>query len=368
MMARALQLARRGCYSTRPNPTVGCVLVREDAIIGEGFTRPAGGNHAEIEALECCSSPAMAHGATAYVSLEPCSHQGKTGPCAQALVQAGVARVFIAMRDPNPDVAGAGIAQLRQAGIEVVEGLLEAESRVINAGFYQRMETGRPRVRVKLAASLDGRTAMADGRSQWITGSAARADVQRWRGRSGAIITGVETVIHDNPALTVRDESLDIPGQPLRVIVDSGLRTPPASRILAAPGSTLIAFARESGRSAALEAAGAELLQLPGSDARVDLAALLLELAARQCNDILVECGARLAAGLLERKLVDEIVLYQALVLLGSRARPLFELPIDIMENKVGLKLLDQRQIGDDLRLTLRPIYLTSARLATTCG
>jgi diaminohydroxyphosphoribosylaminopyrimidine deaminase/5-amino-6-(5-phosphoribosylamino)uracil reductase len=357
MMARALQLARRGCYSTRPNPTVGCVLVRDATIIGEGFTRPAGGNHAEVEALENCKSPRLARGATAYVSLEPCSHQGKTGPCAQALVAAGVARVVVAMRDPNPDVSGAGIALLMQAGIDVVEGVLAAESREINAGFYQRMETGLPRLRVKLAASLDGRTAMADGSSQWITGPAARADVQRWRGRSGAIVTGVETVIHDNPALTVRDESLDIPAQPLRVIVDSTLRTPPHSKIFTAPGSTLIAHAHQGEQGLALQAAGAELMHLPGADGRVDLAALLRELAARQCNDILVECGARLAGSLLQQKLVDEIILYQAPLLLGSKARPLFDVTIDAMANKVMLRLQDQRQIGDDLRLILRPDY-----------
>ena len=310
-----------------------------------------------MKPLKAAVHPALAGGATAYVSLEPCNHKGKTGPCSQALVEAGVARVFVAMRDPNPEVAGAGIARLQQAGMGVVEGLLAAESRHINAGFFQRMESGLPLVRVKLAASLDGRTAMADGSSQWITGPAARADVQRWRARSGAIVTGVETVIHDNPALTVRDESLDIPAQPLRVIVDSGLRTPPGSKIFTESGTTLIAYALVSERSAALEAAGAELVHLPGADSRVDLRAMLQELAARQCNDILVECGARLAGSLLEHKLVDEIVLYQAPVLLGSRARPLFDLPIDAMANKMDLQLLDQRQVGDDLRLTLRPKY-----------
>ncbi|MCZ6830659.1 MAG: bifunctional diaminohydroxyphosphoribosylaminopyrimidine deaminase/5-amino-6-(5-phosphoribosylamino)uracil reductase RibD [Gammaproteobacteria bacterium] len=357
MMVRALQLARRGCYSTRPNPTVGCVLVRNGAVVGEGFTRPAGGNHAEIEALQSCKTTGAARGATAYVSLEPCSHHGKTGPCADALIEAGVAGVFVAMRDPNPAVTGQGITRLRQAGVDVVEGLLEVEARAINPGFYQRMESGRPRVRVKLACSLDGRTAMSDGSSQWITGAAARADVQRWRGRSGAILTGVETVIHDDPALTVRDESLNIPAQPLRVIVDSSLRTPPGSRILEQAGSTVIAYARESEQRAALEAAGAELLLLPGADGRVDLAALVKELATRQCNDILVECGARLAGSMLEQKLADEIVLYMAPVLLGSNARPLLQLPIDAMDNKVTLQMTDLRRIGDDLRLTLQPSY-----------
>ena len=356
MMARALQLARRGCYSTRPNPSVGCVLVRDSEIIGEGFTRPAGGNHAEIEALLGCRGPGLARGATAYVSLEPCSHEGKTGPCVDALIEAGVAGVFVAMRDPNPAVAGAGIARLKQAGMDVVEGLLEAEARAINPGFYQRMETGVPRVRVKLAASLDGRTAMADGSSQWITGPAARADVQRWRALSGAILTGVETVLQDNPALTVRDESLDIPAQPLRVVVDSTLRTAADSKILQRPGETLIACAKAGGQAAVLEAAGAELILLPGTDGRVDLRALLAELATRQCNDILVECGPRLAGSLLEQGLVDEILLYLAPALLGSSARPLFELPIEGMDNKLGLQVADLRQIGDDLRLTLLPV------------
>lgn len=357
MMARALQLARRGCFSTRPNPSVGCVLLREGSILGEGYTRPAGGNHAEIEALSQCSQESAARGATAYVTLEPCSHRGKTGPCADALVQAGVARVVVAMRDPNPSVSGEGINRLRQVGIEVVEGLLEAEARRVNAGFFQRMETGRARLRIKLASSMDGRTAMADGSSQWITGAAARRDVQRWRALSGAIVTGVETVLHDNPAMTVRDQDLDIPAQPLRVIVDSALRTPPHSKILQQAGTVLIAYAEDNERAVELKSAGAELLQLPGTDGRVDLAALVDELAARQCNDILVECGARLAGSLLYRQLADEILLYMAPTLLGSNARPLFDLPLDDMGSKFDLQMTDLRRIGDDMRLTLLPEY-----------
>jgi diaminohydroxyphosphoribosylaminopyrimidine deaminase/5-amino-6-(5-phosphoribosylamino)uracil reductase len=355
MMARALQLARRGRYATRPNPTVGCVLVRDGAVVGEGFTQRAGGNHAEIQALENCDNPALARGATAYVSLEPCNHHGRTGPCVDALIEAGVAGVFVAMRDPNPAVSGQGIEKLRQAGIDVVEGLLAAEARAVNPGFFQRMESGRARLRIKLAASLDGRTAMADGSSQWITGPQARADVQRWRARSGAIVTGVETVLHDDPALTVRDESLDIPGQPLRVVVDSTLRTPPGCKLLAQAGNTLIAYAQDGGQAAKLEAAGAELLQLPGANGRVDLAALCRELAERQCNDILVECGARLAGSLLQQELADEILLYMAPALLGSSGRPLVDLPIDEMGSKVRLEIVELRRIGDDLRLTLQP-------------
>ena len=361
MMARALQLARRGCFSTRPNPSVGCVLVRDGDIVGEGYTQPAGGNHAEIEALKQCPQQSAARGATAYVTLEPCSHHGKTGPCADALVAAGVARVVVAMRDPNPAVSGEGINRLRHAGVDVVEGLLDAEARPVNAGFFQRMETGLPRLRIKLASSLDGRTAMADGSSRWITGPAARADVQRWRALSGAILTGVETVLHDNPALTVRDQDLDIPGQPLRVIVDSTLRTPPDSHILQQAGGVLIAYAEDNERAPALISSGAELLKLPGADGRVDLPALLAELAARQCNDILVECGACLAGSLLSQQLADEILLYMAPTLLGSSARPLFGLPLEDMGSKLDLQMIDLRRIGGDLRLTLLPKHSLAA-------
>ncbi|MEP5764881.1 MAG: bifunctional diaminohydroxyphosphoribosylaminopyrimidine deaminase/5-amino-6-(5-phosphoribosylamino)uracil reductase RibD [Halieaceae bacterium] len=348
MMARAVQLARRGRYRARPNPTVGCVLVRDGAVIGEGTTQIAGANHAEIEALQACTD---ASGATAYVTLEPCSHQGKTGPCADALIAAGISRAVIAMRDPNPAVAGEGIAKLSAAGIAVDEGLLAGEAETVNPGFYQRMRGGRPRLRIKLAASLDGRTAMASGESQWITGPAARADVQKLRAESGAIMTGVGTVLSDNPALTVRDESLDIPAQPLRVIVDSRLRTPADAAILRQPGSTLLAYTHGDGQ--ALSAAGAELLQLPEARGRVDLPALIGELAERQINDILVECGPRLAGALVEAGLADEIVVYMAPTLLGSNAQPLLELPLDSMAQQRRLQVKDLRQVGEDYRWTL---------------
>ena len=350
MMSRALQLARRGTYSSRPNPTVGCLLVRAGKIVGEGFTRHCGGNHAEIEALINCRNP---RGATAYVTLEPCSHHGRTGPCAQALIEAGISAVFIAMRDPNPLVSGSGVEKLQGAGVKVVEGLLEQEAYQLNAGFFQRMRTGKPRIRLKLASSLDGRSAMASGESQWITGLAARKDVQEWRARSDAIITGVDTVIHDDPALTVREPGLDIRRQPLRVIVDSSLRTPPVSKILRQDGETLIAYARDTAQGPALQAAGAELLRLPGAEQRVDLAALVQILAGRQCNDILVECGSRLAGAFVQSDLADEILLYQAAILLGSEARPLLELPLRRMADKRQLRVTDSRRIGDDFRYIL---------------
>jgi diaminohydroxyphosphoribosylaminopyrimidine deaminase/5-amino-6-(5-phosphoribosylamino)uracil reductase len=328
---------------------VGCVLVRDGVVIGEGFTQRAGGNHAEIEALAACADP---RGATAYVTLEPCSHQGKTGPCVEALIAAGVAEVFIAMRDPNPAVGGHGLARLQAAGITVHEGLLAAQAEAVNPGFFKRMRTGLPRVRVKLAASLDGRTAMASGESQWITGPAARADVQKLRARSGAIVTGVETVISDDPALTVRDDSLDIPDQPLRVIVDSTLRTPPGAKLLSQPGQTLIACAAGEGAAPG----GAELIRLPGPDGRVDLPALLGELAARQINDILVECGPRLAGAFIAAGLVDELVVYMAPTLMGSKARPMLELGLDAMDEQRRLQVADIRRVGDDVRWTLLPL------------
>jgi diaminohydroxyphosphoribosylaminopyrimidine deaminase/5-amino-6-(5-phosphoribosylamino)uracil reductase len=354
MMARAVQLARRGIYSSRPNPTVGCVLVGDNAIVGEGYTQPAGGNHGEIEALEHCDNP---RGTTAYVTLEPCSHHGKTGPCADALIEAGIAECFVAMRDPNPAVSGQGIAKLQQAGIEVNEGLLETEALAINAGFFQRMLTGKPKVRIKLAASLDGRTAMASGESQWITGPAARADVQKWRARSDAIVTGVDTVIADNPAMTVRDESLDIRQQPLRVIVDSSRRTPPDAKILAEPGATLVVHNLARGPEGVGEIVDnfpAELAYLPGADGRVDLTALVRLLGERQCNDILVECGSRLAGAFVAADLADEIILYQAAVLMGSEGRPLLDLPIHNMADKRQLQIVESRQIGDDIRMIIK--------------
>lgn len=355
MMARALRLARQGRYRTRPNPAVGCVLVRDGEIIGEGSTQAAGGNHAEIEALQAAQRAGReVHGATAYVTLEPCSHTGKTGPCATALAEAGIARCVIALQDPNPAVRGGGIKALAEAGIQVEIGVLEHQAEAINPGFIKRMQSGLPLVRIKLAASLDGRTAMASGESQWITGPAARADVQRLRGRCGAIVTGVDTVLADDPALTVRDDSLDIPDQPLRVVLDSELRLPASANLLKQPGQVLVACREITPAADALTAAGAEVVALPGEN-RVDLAAVLNLLAEREVNEVLVECGARLAGAFVAAGLVDELVLYAAPTLLGSQARPLLELPIDRMSDQQRLALKDVRRVGDDLRMVLVP-------------
>ena len=361
LMARALQLARRSQYSAMPNPHVGCVLVRDGHVIGEGHTRPAGGNHAEIEALLAAGD---ARGAVAYVTLEPCSHQGRTGPCADALVRAGVTRVVAAMADPNPRVAGQGLEKLRAAGIDVDCGLLEAEARQLIPGFIARMTRGRGRVRAKLAMSLDGRTAMASGQSQWITGPAARQDVQRLRAMSCAVVTGVGTVLADDCALTVRAAELGLPAaeaelaaarQPLRVVLDSALRTPPGARVLAGAAPTLLCHAGGVAVPAALASGHAQLLPLERAAGGLDLGQVMAALAARQCNEILVESGPRLAGALLQQGLVDELVVYLAPALLGSRANPLLELPLDRMADKVALQIVDVRKIGQDWRFTARP-------------
>ena len=362
MMARAINLARRAIYSSRPNPAVGCVLERDGAVVGEGFTQPHGHNHAEIEALQDCADPRTS---TAYITLEPCSHHGHTGPCADALIAAGVRAVFVAMRDPNPEVTGRGIAKLVAAGVTVHEGLLAAEAETINPGFYKRMRTGLPCVRIKLATSLDGRSAMADGSSQWITGAAARADVQRLRGSSDAIVTGVDTVISDDPALTVRDPDLDIPQQPLRVILDSTLRTPPAAKLFKQPGKTLLVYSDNTAHTAPFNGR-AELLRLRGPDRRVNLPDLLTALAARQINDILVECGPRLAGSFLLAGLADELVVYMAPTLLGSKARPLLDLPFDAMAQQQHLQVTALCQVGNDYRWTLIPA--TTAAATTAAG
>lgn len=359
MMARALQLARRGQYSAMPNPHVGCVLARDGAIIGEGFTQPAGGNHAEVEAL---AAAADAQGATAYVTLEPCSHRGKTGPCADALVAAGVRRVVAALPDPNPDVGGAGFARLRDSGIVVEVGLLAAEASAVIPGFLARMGRGRGRVRAKLAMSLDGRTAMDSGESQWITGPAARADVQRLRAMSCAVITGVGTVLADDCALTVREHELGLApdqavlaaaSQPLRVVLDSELRTPAGSKILDGAAPTLVCH--NSATTPPAHMAQVDTMPLAGGADGLDLAALMDALAARQANEILVESGPRVAGALLAAGLLDELIVYLAPALLGSAARPLLELPLERMADKVSLNIKDLRQVGDDWRITAVP-------------
>lgn len=365
MMARALQLAYKGLYTTEPNPRVGCVLVLEGEVVGEGWHVQAGEGHAEVNALAQAGS--RARGATAYVTLEPCSHTGKTPPCAEALIEAGVARVVAAMQDPNPLVSGQGLARLREAGIEVECGLLEAEARALNPGFIKRMQTGMPFVRIKLAMSLDGRTAMASGESQWITGPDARADVQRLRARSGAVISGADAVLQDDSALTVRAAELGLPEaeaaaaaarQPLRVLVDGRLRVPLENRLFREAGPLLVACRLLRGRVQGYVFAGAELLTLPdAAQEHVDLKALLEELAKRGCNEVLVESGASLAGAFLNAGLVDEIVVYMAPRLLGSRARPLLELPFDNMAEAMQLDVTDMRVVGRDWRITARPVF-----------
>ncbi|MED5389442.1 MAG: bifunctional diaminohydroxyphosphoribosylaminopyrimidine deaminase/5-amino-6-(5-phosphoribosylamino)uracil reductase RibD [Pseudomonadota bacterium] len=365
-MARALQLAERALYTTDPNPRVGCVLVRDGQVVGEGFHARAGEPHAERHALAAAGD--RARGATAYVTLEPCSHTGRTGPCADALVEAGVARVIAAMEDPNPQVAGQGMARLRGAGVETASGLLQGEALALNPGFVSRMTRQRPYIRIKIAASVDGRTAMASGESQWITGPAAREDVQRLRARSSAVITGVGTVLADRPSYTVRPHQwargdYRAPGgtdwvrQPLRVILDRTLKTPPDVPVVSAPGHCLlVAGEQHPGRQNALESAGAEVIHLPASGSGIDLQQLLKELNRRECNEVLVECGATLAGAFVREGLFDELIVYMAPALLGSSARPLLGLPqLASMSEKVSLQWQDVRMVGGDLRLTLVP-------------
>lgn len=360
-MARALRLARHGRYTTAPNPRVGCVLVRGDEVVGEGWHHQAGGPHAEIEALARAGDAAA--GATAYVSLEPCSHQGRTGPCVEALVDAGIQRVVVAMEDPNPQVAGNGLKRLRAAGIEVSCGLLQAEAEALNRGFISRMHSGMPFVMAKLGCSLDGRTAMANGESQWITGPPARRQVQRLRAASCAILTGVGTVLHDDPSLTVRQAELgepypgDVIRQPLRVVVDSALRTPVGARVLKTPGAALVVGLQADGpRHAGLQEHGAEVLCMPASEGRVDLGALLRWLAEeRDCNEVMVEAGPTLVGALLREGLLDELHVFMAPTLLGSNARPLLQLPLDHMGQQQRLSIEEVRQVGGDWWIRATP-------------
>lgn len=349
-MAHAIALAKRGLHTTDPNPRVGCVLVKDGRVVGEGWHQRAGGPHAEVHALNAAGAAARA--ATAYVSLEPCCHHGRTPPCSQALIQAGVARVVAAMPDPNPRVTCRGFAELEQAGIRVDTGLLRAESERLNPGFISRMTRGRPYVRVKLAASLDGRTALASGESKWITGEAARADVQRLRARSSAILTGIGTLLADDPSLTVRD--LDIGRQPLRVVLDTHLQMSPRARMLSLPGTTLVVTgAADADGAAALRAAGAEVLCVPGAKDAIDLTALLQQLAAREVNELLVEAGATLCGALLKAGLVDELIVYLAPHLLGDNARGMFNLPgIETMSDRIAIDIQDIRALGKDWRIT----------------
>ena len=350
-MAEALRLARRGLYTTDPNPRVGCVLADGSTVRGRGWHERAGGPHAEIAALRDAGD---ARGLTAYVTLEPCSHHGRTPPCADALAEAGVARVVVAAQDPNPQVNGGGAARLREAGMAVESGLMAEAAEALNCGFFSRMARGRPWLRVKSAVSLDGRTALRNGDSRWISGEASRRDVQRWRARSSAILTGVGTVQADDPSLDARVEEPVV--QPLRVVADSRWRTPPGSQLLRDPERTLIAGDAGVEVPAELRSAGVECLPLPARDGRVDLAALLQALAGRGVNEVQVEAGARLCGALFAAGLVDELLIYQAPVLLGDGGPgPVALGPLESMAQRTHFKVLETAYLGDDLRIRLRP-------------
>ena len=354
MMSRALQLAARGLYTTQPNPRVGCVIAHGATVVGEGWHGRAGEAHAEALALQ--QAGGNAKGATAYVTLEPHCHESRTPPCTDALIRAGVARVISAMADPNPQVSGKGHEQLRASGLDVEVGLLGATAQSLNAGFIKRMTQGLPWVTVKVASSLDGYVALASGESRWITGDAARRDVQRLRARSSAIVTGINTVVTDDPQLTVRDPQLDTLGrQPVRVVIDSNVRMPAHARLLREPGETLIYATEKSGVLA--ELAGAQVLPLTaGADGKVDLVAVLRDLARRGCNEALVEAGPTLSGEFLRHNLADELIVYIAPVLLGAGARSMLTLPgLQSMQERRTLQLIDSRRVGGDIRLRLRP-------------
>ena len=356
-MARAIELAQRGLYTTRPNPSIGCVIVNNEQIIGEGWTQRAGQAHAEAHALQSVADTSLTQGATAYVTLEPCCHHGRTPPCTDALLAAGIRRVVAAMTDPNPQVAGQGFAQLQASGVAVTEGVLTEQAKAINRGFFQRMAHRRPWIRIKLAMSLDGRTAMASGESQWITSCESRADVQLLRARSAAIMTGIGTVLADNPSLNVRLPDVDIV-QPLRVILDPALQTPPAARTLSLSGQVLIFTSiTNSLHYQTLQATGAEIVAIAGQidSQQLDLNAVIAELSQREINEVHLECGATLAGAFLQAKLVDELVIYIAPKLLGDNARSLVHLPgLEKLADAVELTIIDAQAIGPDWRFTLQ--------------
>ena len=358
-MARALRLAEQGKYTARPNPMVGCVIVKGDSVVGEGWHQRAGEAHAEINALQAAAHSAA--GASVYATLEPCAHHGKTPPCAEALINARVARVVVAMQDPHEAVSGRGLEMLRSAGIDVETGLMATAAAALNEGFASRVTRGRPFVRLKVAASLDGAIAMNNGDSQWITGPAAREDVQRLRARSGAVMTGIGTVLADDPSLNVRSAELpESITQPLRVVLDSSLRMPLSAAMLTLPGATLVCYSGHGDPAdpSGLVAAGAEVCRCGAHDAGVDARTVLAELAKREVNDVLVEAGPALAGHLLEQQLVDELVIYQSPHIMGSETRRMFDTPtFRSLSDRLRLDIVDVRRVGDDTRITARPAY-----------
>jgi diaminohydroxyphosphoribosylaminopyrimidine deaminase/5-amino-6-(5-phosphoribosylamino)uracil reductase len=352
-MTRALRLAERGMYTTTPNPRVGCVLVRDDQVIGEGWHERAGGPHAETLALH--QAGAVAKGATAYVTLEPCSHHGRTPPCANALIAAGVRRVVAAMRDPNPAVRGIGFERLRSAGIEVDIGVLGDAAHELNIGFVARNERGTPWVRLKIAATLDGKTALLNGVSQWITGPEARRDGHAWRARACAVLTGIGTVQDDDPQLTVRE--VETPRQPLRILVDSRMDVSPEAKILAGGGTLVVAASEDAEKCKRLADRGAEVVVLPNAAGKVDLAALLRELGQRAVNELHIEAGFKLNGSLLREAVVDELLLYLAPSVVGDAAHGMFNLPeLSDLSGRHALEIRNLCQIGGDIRILARPI------------
>lgn len=351
-MARALCLAEQGLYSTMPNPRVGCVIVKNNKIVGEGAHLKAGEPHAEVFAIRQAGE--QVKGATAYVTLEPCSHTGLTPPCSQAIINAGIAKVIVAMQDPNPQVSGSGLAHLQSHNIEVATGLMERQAQELNPGFISRMSRNMPFVRSKIAASLDGKTALKNGESKWITGESARLDVQHWRARSCAILTGAGTVLADNPSMNVRE--LSIGRQPLKVIVDGQLQTAVNANILQG-GNVLIAFANDSQNKAnQLLETGAELLCIPNSKGKVCLKTLLSHLASQQINEVLCEGGEGLNGALMAQSLINELLIYYAPKLMGSAAKSMFAMPeFNSMSQAIALDILDVRLIGADIRLRAKP-------------
>ena len=350
-MARALQLAERGLYTTTPNPRVGCVIVRDGVVVGEGWHERAGGPHAEIVALQAAGN--RARGATVYVTLEPCHHHGRTPPCDEALVAAGVARAVVAMHDPDPRTAGQGMERLKSAGIAVTTGMLENEARDINIGFVSRATRGRPWARMKIAASLDGKTALLNGKSQWITGEEARKDGHHWRARACAVLTGIGTVLDDDPRLTVR--AVATMRQPLRVVIDSRLEMPPAARMLEGGGTLIACAAADEAKAAKLRDKGAEIVMMPNADGKVELPALLQELGRRGINELHVEAGHKLNGSLINEGCIDELLLYLAPCLIGDRAQGMANLPeLTDLAARCALTISDVRMVGADIRIVAR--------------